>query len=261
MNQPLERDVDDHVLMVRGLVKRFTLHLIGGGVAQALSGVDLEVVAGEHVALAGASGAGKSTLLRCVYRTYLVSGGSIRFRTGGGRVVDLATMPDEAVRALRGREIGYVSQFLRAEPRRAVVDIVTRAGVARGMAPEPARLAAEEALARVGIDRSLWPRHAAVLSGGQKQRVNLAAGTISPPRLLLLDEPVSALDPGNRAAVLDMIADLRNAGVAVLSVFHDLDAMERLADRVVVLREGQVVDAGPPGEVLHTRRRSSEVAR
>jgi alpha-D-ribose 1-methylphosphonate 5-triphosphate synthase subunit PhnL len=260
-SQPRERDGEHPVLVVRGLVKRFTLHLIGGGVAQALSGIDLDVAAGEHVALAGASGAGKSTLLRCVYRTYLANGGQIRFRAGDGRVVDLATVPDEQVRALRGREIGYVSQFLRAEPRRAVVDIVTRAGTARGMAPGPARRAAQEALARVGIEESLWPRHAAVLSGGQKQRVNLAAGTISPPRLLLLDEPVSALDPGNRAAVLDMIADLRNAGVAVLTVFHDLDAMERLADRVVVLRDGRVVDSGTPGEVLRTRRRSSEVAR
>lgn len=101
--------------------------------------------------------------------------------------------------------------------------------------------------------------HTTVLSGGQKQRVNLAAGTISPPRLLLLDEPVSALDPVNREAVLAMIADLTGAGVAVLSVFHDLDAIERLATRVVVLEDGLVAAGGAPADVL--RNSAVEVAR
>ncbi|HEX3813843.1 MAG TPA: ATP-binding cassette domain-containing protein [Mycobacteriales bacterium] len=252
---------DGQVLAVRGLTKHFTMHLVDDRVAHALAGVDLDVAAGEHVALAGASGAGKSTLLRCVYRTYLASGGRISFRTRDGDVVDLATMPDANVRALRGQEIGYVSQFLRAEPRRAVLDIVARAGVARGMNADRARKAAAEALARVGIDEALWPVHATVLSGGQKQRVNIAAGTISPPRLLLLDEPVSALDPANRGSVLDMIGELESAGVAVLSVFHDLDAIERLARRVVVLRAGQVVESGPPDVVLRSSAHYLEVAR
>ena len=89
-----------------------------------------------------------------------------------------------------------------------------------------------------------------MLSGGEKQRVNLAAGTISPPRLLLLDEPVSALDPANREAALDLIADLTHHGVAVLAVFHDLDAMARLGTRVVLMRGGCVVEQGPPDVVL-----------
>jgi alpha-D-ribose 1-methylphosphonate 5-triphosphate synthase subunit PhnL len=85
--------------------------------------------------------------------------------------------------------------------------------------------AAASALRRLLLDEGLWDVHASVLSGGEKQRVNLAAGTISPPRLLLLDEPVSALDPANREAALDLIADLADHGVGVLAVFHDLDAM------------------------------------
>jgi alpha-D-ribose 1-methylphosphonate 5-triphosphate synthase subunit PhnL len=103
--------------------------------------------------------------------------------------------------------------------------------------------------------------HTTVLSGGQKQRVNLAAGTISPPRLLLLDEPVSALDPANREAVLSMIAELSGSGVAVLSVFHDLDAIERLATRVVVLDAGRVAADGEPARVLRDSRLNLEVAR
>ncbi|MFI7614589.1 phosphonate C-P lyase system protein PhnL [Nonomuraea terrae] len=250
-----------NVLEIRGLVKSFTLHTIDGRTVGALHGVDLDVAAGEHVALAGSSGAGKSSLLRCVYRTYVPTSGRVLLRTSSGAVVDLAALPDAQVADLRGRELGYVSQFLRAEPRRAVLDVVARAGVARGMDPDPARDAAAGALRRLGIDERLWAMHTTVLSGGQKQRVNLAAGTISPPRLLLLDEPVSALDPVNREAVLSMIADLTGAGVAVLSVFHDLDAIERLATRVVVLEGGRVAAEGAPGAVLRDSRLNLEVAR
>ncbi|WP_344875010.1 ATP-binding cassette domain-containing protein, partial [Nonomuraea antimicrobica] len=136
-----------------------------------------------------------------------------------------------------------------------------RAGAARGLDPGAARDAAAAALRRLGIEERLWAMHTTVLSGGQKQRVNLAAGTISPPRLLLLDEPVSALDPVNREAVLSMIADLTGAGVAVLSVFHDLDAIERLATRVVVLEDGRVAADGPPAAVLRDSELNLEVAR
>lgn len=248
-----------NVLEVRGLVKSFTLHTIDGRVVSALHGVDLDVAAGEHVALAGQSGAGKSSLLRCVYRTYLPSAGAVWFRTSSGETVDLVGLSDAELADLRGHEIGYVSQFLRAEPRRPVLDLVARAGVARGMPVAQARDAAAEALRRLGIEERLWAVHATVLSGGQKQRINLAAGTISPPRLLLLDEPVSALDPANREAVLAMIGELTHAGVAVLSVFHDLEAIERLATRVVVLSDGRIVADGAPDLVL--RSHDLEVAR
>lgn len=252
---------DGRVLAVRSLTKDFTMHLVDGRVAHALRGVDVDVEAGDHVALAGPSGAGKSTLLRCVYRTYMTTSGAIGLRTTTGQVVDIAAMADWDVARLRGREIGYVSQFLRAEPRRAVLEIVARAGIARGMEREEALEAARGSLARVGIDESLWPVHATVLSGGQKQRVNIAAGTISPPRLLLLDEPVSALDPVNRGSVLELIADLRTQGVAILSVFHDLEAIELLATKVVVIHSGRVSVAGDPREVLRRADQDLAVAR
>jgi len=241
---------DDPVLSVRGLRKHFVLHNIDGRTVEALRGVDLDVFGGEHVALAGSSGAGKSSLLRCIYRTYLPTAGSVSLRLPDGRYVALTELGDREMDRLRGRELGYVSQFLRAEPRRGALDIVARAGVHRGMAWDAARDAAAVALRRLNIDESLWDVYATVLSGGEKQRVNLAAGTISPPRLLLLDEPVSALDPANREAALDLIADLTHHGVAVLAVFHDLDAMARLGTRVVLMRGGCVVEQGPPDVVL-----------
>jgi alpha-D-ribose 1-methylphosphonate 5-triphosphate synthase subunit PhnL len=238
------------VLEVRDLMKHFVLHNVDGRRVEGLLGVDLVVHPGEHVALAGSSGAGKSSLLKCIHRTYAPSSGQVLFRRSDGAVIDLVGLADHEMAALRGRELGYVSQFLRAQPRRTPLDIVVRAAVQRGMARHVADDTARDALGRLNLDPALWDVHASVLSGGERQRVNLAAGTVSPPRLLLLDEPVSALDPLNRDAALDLIAGLTDRGVAVLSVFHDLEAMERLATRVVVMADGRIVTSGPPGEVL-----------
>ena len=245
MTQP-----NQFVLSVRGLVKRFTLHNLGGREIRGLDGVDLDVGPGEHVALAGGSGAGKSSLLKCVYRTYLPTKGQVLLRERSGEVFDLVALEDHEVAARRELEIGYVSQFLRAEPRRSTLEVVAHAGVRRGMEAMEARDAAAVALRRVAVDEDLWGSYASLLSGGEKQRVNLAAGTIAPPRLLLLDEPVSALDPANRARVLDLIAQLTDLGVAVLAVFHDIAAMRQLASRVVVLSHGRVIAEGPPDDVL-----------
>lgn len=240
----------DPILRVRDLHKSFVLHAIDGREVPALAGVSLDVRAGEHVALAGTSGAGKSSLLKCIYRTYLPTAGAVWFRRSSGTDVELTSLSDADLADLREHEIGYVSQFLRAEPRRGVLDVVARAGIRRGMEHDAAYDAAAAALTRVNIAERLWSTYPTLLSGGEKQRVNLAAGTIEPPRLLLLDEPVSALDPENREAVLDQIAQLTTRGVAVLAVFHDLDAMLRLASRVVLMRHGQVVDDGDPETVL-----------
>lgn len=238
------------ILDVQGLQKRFVLHGAGGRTIDGLRGVDLRITEGEHVALAGLSGAGKSSLLKCVHRTYVADAGQIRYRTRQGNVVDLAALGDQEVADLREREIGYVSQFLRAEPRRNVIDVVARAARRLGADEILAQHLAEDVLRRVNITPELWHTFPTLLSGGEKQRVNLAVGIVVPPRLLLLDEPVSALDPQNRAAVLGVIDELTSKGATVLSVFHDLDAIRQLADRVVVLVEGVVVDEGGAAAVL-----------
>ncbi|MEO1063263.1 MAG: ATP-binding cassette domain-containing protein [Actinomycetota bacterium] len=237
------------VLEVRDLRVSFELHAIERRV-EALRGVSLSVAAGEHVALAGSSGAGKSSLLKSVYRTYLADSGEVVLHRGDGSSIELGSLTDRELLDVRAADIGYVSQFLRAEPRRSALDVVTRAGLRRGLDADQAADAAVQALREVNLVEELWHTYPTLLSGGEKQRVNLAAGTIAPPRLLLLDEPISSLDPTNREAVLDRIAHLTELGVAVLAVFHDGDAMRRLADRVVVLDAGLVVDAGPPDLVL-----------
>ncbi len=243
------------VLTIRGLEKRFILHSVDGRTIDGLRGVDLDVFAEEHVCLAGLSGAGKSSLLKSVHRTYVADAGSILYRRGDvdgatGPIIDLLALDDSAMADLRSAEIGYVSQFLRAEPRRGVLDVVSRAAIRRGIAAGEASERAVTMLRRLNIDEDLWASYPTLLSGGEKQRVNLAAGIVVAPRLLLLDEPVSALDPANRAAVLDVIADLTARGATVLSVFHDLPAIRQLADRVVLMADGRVVEQGAPNDVL-----------
>lgn len=245
------------VLTVRGLAKSFVLHGIGGRVVRAFSDVNLDVYAGRLTALAGSSGAGKSSILKCIYRTYLPSAGRVVLTTSDGETVDLVGLGDREMADLRQREIGYVSQFLRAEPRRGCLDVVVRAGVRRGLTVAHAHQAAEAVLTRLNVAADLWGTYPTLLSGGEQQRVNFAAATLAPPRVLLLDEPVSALDPANRAAAMGVVDDLVARGVGVLAVFHDVDAIRRHAAEVVLLRGGAVVATGPPDVVL--RRASEEV--
>jgi alpha-D-ribose 1-methylphosphonate 5-triphosphate synthase subunit PhnL len=243
------------VLSVRELRKSFTLHTIDGRVVRSLNGVSFDVAAGEHVAIAGPNGAGKSSLLRCVYRTYLPDSGSVALHGPGGpdspeSTVELTALPDRAMARLRGRDICYVSQFLEAPPRAGALEVVADAARRRGLRHDDAVAAAAAALRRLGVDEALWDTDCGVLSGGERQRINLAAGTVRPPRLLLLDEPASALDPGNRERALRLIESLTGQGVAIVSVFHDADAIARLATRVLVLAGGRITADGPPAQAL-----------
>jgi alpha-D-ribose 1-methylphosphonate 5-triphosphate synthase subunit PhnL len=241
--------MSEAMLDVRGLHKQFVMHAINR-VVPALRGVDLRIGHGEHVALVGPSGAGKSTLLKCVWRSCLPSAGEIWLRRADTSLTDLASADDRVIVEVRRDDLAYVSQFLRPEFRRSVLEAVGRAAIRRGLQPAGAAAAAAAALRRVGLAEDLWGTEPVVLSGGEQQRVNLAAGTLCPPRLLLLDEPVAALDSVNRETAFRLIRELTAAGVSVLSVFHDLDAVRALADRVVILRDGQVVADGPPAKTL-----------
>ncbi|HHX84662.1 MAG TPA: ATP-binding cassette domain-containing protein [Actinomycetales bacterium] len=240
-------------LTVTDLTKSFVLHAIDARRIPSLEGVSLQVGADEHVALAGSSGAGKSSLLRCVYRTYLPDSGRVVLHRGTAEEpddVELTALDDRSMARLRGLDIGYVSQFLHAPPRTGPRDVVCAAALRRGLDRTEAEEASAHALRALGIDETLWDVDCAVLSGGERQRINLAAGTVHPPRLLLLDEPVSALDPANRERALQHVERLRSHDVAILAVYHDMEVIRRLADRVVVLAGGVVVADGDPADVL-----------
>lgn len=242
------------ILSVRNLNKSFTLHAIGRTVPS-LHDVTFDVLRGEHLALAGASGAGKSSLLRCIYRNYLPDSGQVILRTGADDV-DLTALPDRPMADLRGRDFGYVSQFLAAPPRQGPLTLVTHAALRRGLDRDAARAAAQQSLLRLGVEERLWDVDCAVLSGGERQRVNLAAGTVSPPRLLLLDEPVSALDPHNRALALAVIEELRHQDVSVLAIYHDMTIIRRVADRVLLMEDGRITADGTADDVLDAGHRA-----
>jgi alpha-D-ribose 1-methylphosphonate 5-triphosphate synthase subunit PhnL len=135
--------------------------------------------------------------------------------------------------AIRRRTIGYVSQFLRCVPRVAATDVVAEPLLALGVGAQLARERAAGLLCRLRIPERLLALPPATFSGGEQQRVNIARGFIHGYPLLLLDEPTASLDADNRATVVDLIAEAKAAGAAILGVFHDRDVRDAVADRLV----------------------------
>ncbi|TCZ55007.1 phosphonate C-P lyase system protein PhnL [Roseicella aquatilis] len=223
--------IGPYALRTEGLGKGFTLHLQGSTHIPVLGGVDLAVAPGECVALAGPSGAGKSTLMRCLYGNYGADRGRILLRHGDG-VVDLAAADPRLVREVRRDTLGYVSQFLRVIPRVPTLDIVAEPLVARGLPREEARARAAALLARLNLPARLHGLPPATFSGGEQQRVNLARGFAPHYPVLLLDEPTASLDAGNRAVVIDLIAQAKAARAAIIGIFHDTEVRDRVADRL-----------------------------
>jgi len=216
------------MIQVSGLCKNFVLHNQGGAVIPVMRDAALSVAPGECVALVGASGAGKSTLMRMVYGNYLADAGVIR--VGG---VDVAQAEPRAVLALRRATLGYVSQFLRVVPRVPTLDVVAEPLLALGVARDEARDRARDLLARLNIPERLWPLSPTTFSGGEQQRVNIARGFAHAYPALLLDEPTASLDAANREVVLALIDEAKARGAAILGIFHDEAARDRVCDRVV----------------------------
>ncbi len=219
------------MLRTENLAKTFTLHLQGGLRLPVLRDVDLEVHAGECVALAGPSGAGKSTLLRALYGNYRADGGRIWVRHGG-EMVDLAAAPPRTVLDVRARTLGYVSQFLRVVPRVPTLQIVAEAA-------DGADARAQDLLHRLNIPTRLHAVPPATFSGGEQQRVNLARGFIAGHPILLLDEPTASLDAANAEIVVGMIRDAKARGAAVVGIFHDTEVRDAVADRLYEVRPQQ----------------------
>ena len=226
------------MLDAQGLAKTFTLHLRGGTCIPVLDGVDLQVRAGECVALSGPSGAGKSTLMRILYGSYRADAGRILVRHGGA-MVDIARADPRLVLRVRRDSLGYVSQFLRVVPRVPALDVVAEPAVARGVPLDQARRDAAALLDRLNIPHRLQSLPPATFSGGEQQRVNLARGFIGGHPVLLLDEPTASLDDANRNVVIQMIQDATARGTAVVGIFHDAAVRNAVAHRTLIVQPHQ----------------------
>ena len=220
------------VIEISNAEKTFTMHLQGGVRLPVVRGVTFAVDAGECVVLSGPSGIGKSSILKMIFGNYRCDGGSIGVRHRG-EMLDLSVAEPREILSVRRNTIGYVSQFLRAVPRVATIDVVAEPLIVTGMQRSDARRHAEHLLRRLNIPERLWTLPPSTFSGGEQQRVNIAHGFISDYPILLLDEPTASLDAANRAVVVDLISEKKRAGVALVAIVHDDEIRRVIADRVV----------------------------
>ncbi|MBP1872248.1 alpha-D-ribose 1-methylphosphonate 5-triphosphate synthase subunit PhnL [Ensifer adhaerens] len=219
-------------LVVSEVAKSFTMHLRDGIRLPVVANVTFSVKAGECVVLGGPSGVGKSSILKMLYGNYGVDEGQILMEHDG-KLVNLATAEPRTVLEVRRATLGYVSQFLRVVPRVSALDIVAEPLQARGVAIEDARARAAELLSKLNLPTALWSLPPATFSGGEQQRVNIARGFITDHKILLLDEPTASLDAKNRAVVVEMIAEKKAKGTALIGIFHDEEVRDAVADRIL----------------------------
>jgi alpha-D-ribose 1-methylphosphonate 5-triphosphate synthase subunit PhnL len=222
------------ILALEQVSKTFVMHLQGGAQFPIIDDVSFDLAPGECVVLGGPSGIGKSSLLKMIYGNYRCDRGRILLQDGDA-AVDIAAASARRVLQLRARVLGYVSQFLRVIPRVPALDIVVNAAVNAGLPRQQALERAGHLLERLAIPNRLWSLPPATFAGGEQQRVNVARSFVADHRVLLLDEPTASLDARNRAAVVELIAEKKRSGVAVLGIFHDTDVRDQVADRIVDL--------------------------
>ena len=227
------------MITVTGLRKSFGPH-------EVLAGIDASIGEGETVCVIGPSGSGKSTFLRCLNLLERPTAGTIKI---AGQVVSGGRMHASAVNALRA-EVGMVFQHFNLFPHLTVVENLT---LAPTLVRHEARAAAESRarglLERVGLaaKAEVYP---ATLSGGQKQRVAIARALAMQPKVMLFDEPTSALDPEMVGEVLAVMKQLAKDGMTMVVVTHEMAFARDVADRVIFMADGRVVESGPPAEVI-----------
>jgi general L-amino acid transport system ATP-binding protein len=213
------------------------------GQLHVLDGIDLEVARGERIVLCGPSGSGKSTLVRCINGLEMIDSGRIAVNDTVSEIVvdeDRATL--ERVR----RTVGMVFQQFNLFPHMTILENLCLAPVrAAGVAPDEAEARARHYLERVHIPEQV-DKYPAQLSGGQQQRVAIARALCMEPEIMLFDEPTSALDPEMIKEVLDVIIELADDGKTMICVTHEMGLARAMADRVILLDAGQIVEEAPP---------------
>ena len=234
------------MLVAGGLRKHFPLP--GGGAVRAVDGVSFTVANGETLGVVGESGCGKSTLARLLLHLIRPDAGELVFDGD-----EVGARGGIALRDLRRQaQMVFQDSASSLNPRMPVRDSVGFGPLVLGRSRRDAAAEADEALRRVGLDPALFgPRYPHELSGGQKQRVNIARALALHPRLVILDEAVSALDKSVEAQVLNLLASLkRQLGLTYVFISHDLSVVQHVSDRVLVMYLGCVAESGPAEDVF-----------
>jgi len=246
-DQPHAAPTDTPVLSVTGLDVHYGKRRAR---RQALHGLTLTVAPGETLGVIGETGSGKSTFARTVLGLVRPSAGSV--------VIDGEDVSGHHPRQWRALRRRGVVQYVFQDPLRSldpdltIEDSLTEPLLVRGVARPEAARRARALLDRVRLPEDLLGRLPGELSGGQRQRVAVARALITEPRLLILDEPASALDSANRVQILDILKELRADGVALVLISHDLGSVAGAADRIAVLYQGRAVEVGPAADVINT---------
>jgi peptide/nickel transport system ATP-binding protein len=231
------------LLIATDLRKHFPIKGAKGKVVRAVDGVSFSVRKGETLGIVGESGCGKSTLARLLLHLIVPDAGELVFDG------DAVGSPDGITVSVLRRQAQMVFQdsYSSLNPRMPVRDSVAFGPFVQGTKKPEARDIARRMLGQVGLDADLFgPRYPHELSGGQKQRVNIARALATGPRMVVLDEPVSALDKSVEAQVLNLLLDLKHRfGLTYLFISHDLSVVHYIADRVLVMYLGRVVELGP----------------
>ena len=228
------------MISIKNLTKEFSGQKV-------LDGIDIDIEKGEVVALVGASGAGKSTILRSLNYLEQPDSGTI---TIDDFKVDFETITKEQILTLRRKLSMVFQQFNLFERRTALDNVKEGLKIVKKLSDDEATKIAKEELAKVGLSNreNHYPRH---LSGGQKQRVALARALAMKPDVLLLDEPTSALDPELVGEVEKSIADAAKSGQTMILVSHDMNFVYQVADKVLFLEKGHILEQGTPDEILN----------